>query len=200
MSPGTTSSTGMSISRAVAHHARRLRLQAHQRADRVARPPLRARLEHPPEQDQRDDDAGGLEVDRHRRSPAMPAMSASSLVANQRGASGRRHRVEVAAPVPDGDQRVHVRRAVAEGRPRAAVELRAAVKHHRRRQQRAEASSTPGKSSHGMRAVRHRDHQHRQRQDRRDPELAPKSAYSASRALCSRSSASARRSGAFSMW
>ena len=46
--------------------ARRLRREVEQRADGAAGALARAQLEHLAEQDQRDDDGGGLEIDRRR--------------------------------------------------------------------------------------------------------------------------------------
>ena len=97
-SPTSTWATGTSLSAAVADHAGRLGLQADQRLDRRAGLPLGARLEQPPEQDQRDDERGGVEV--HRL--------AEPLVLKNSGKSTAEDAVDVRRRCAHGDQRVHV--------------------------------------------------------------------------------------------
>jgi hypothetical protein len=98
---------------AVADHARGLRPQAGQLADRVVRLGLGAVLQVLPEQDQRHDDRGHLEVQVH--------------------AAGRElvDAVRVRGAGADGDERVHVRRAPAGELPRDAEELAPRPEHDR---------------------------------------------------------------------
>ena len=153
---------------ALADDARRLGLQAGQLADRVARLPPGARFEHSTEQDQSNDDARGLKVNRRLRHPLHPGVARNE----EFGRNRRGQRIEVGRARADGDQRVHVREAMAERHPRAAIKLPAAIEDHRRRQHELQPFDA-GKVQRRNPPVCHRDDQHRQRQQGRHPELAP---------------------------
>ncbi len=109
---------------AAALHAGRLRLQADERLDGGAGLALGARLEQAPEQDQRDDQGGRVEVHRH----------AQALVLEESREEHAEDAVEVGRRRAHGDQRVHGRGAVAQRRPRGGVELPAHPELHRRGQ------------------------------------------------------------------
>ncbi len=102
---------------AASHDARRFRAQAHQTPDGVARPAARSGLQQLAQDDQGDDDGGGLEV---------------QVAARQ--AEDDRHGVEVGGRRAHGDQHVHVGGAVAQRLEGAAVVLAAGVELDRRRQ------------------------------------------------------------------
>ncbi|MBM2844369.1 MAG: hypothetical protein HW404_2206, partial [Anaerolineales bacterium] len=102
---------------AVSNDARRFRAQAHQTPDGVARPAARPGLQQLAQDDQGDDDGGGLEV---------------QVAARQ--TEHDRHGVEVGGRRAHGDQHVHVGGAVAQSLEGAAVVLAAGVELDRRRQ------------------------------------------------------------------
>ena len=96
-SPARSSSIGTDDLAAVAQHARLLRAELEQRADRRARAPPRARLEVAAEQDQRRDDRGDLEV-------RVRVVESDDQRDDRPAPGGER---------PDRDERVHRRREVA---------------------------------------------------------------------------------------
>ena len=107
---------------AVAHHARRARLQADQRADGVAGLAAGARFEQAAEQDEGDDERGRVEVHRH----------AQTVVVEEAGEEHAGGAVEVGGRRPQGDEGVHGGAAVARRGQGGAVELAADPELHRR--------------------------------------------------------------------
>ena len=109
---------------AVAQHARGPRLQADQRADRLAGLALGARLEQAPEQDERDDERSRIEV--HRR--------AETVVIEEGREQHAGGAVEVGRRGAHRHQGVHGGAAVAGRGQGGAIELAADPELHRRGQ------------------------------------------------------------------
>ena len=105
---------------AVPDYSRRLRLQAHQAADGVSRARLGSRFQQAAHQEERDDDRGGLEIDRRHRS-----------VRGVRGDQLRRGRgdraIEVGGAYTKRDQGVHVGGTMLQAVPRALEERAARI-------------------------------------------------------------------------
>src|SRR5659263_502130 len=102
----------------------RTRRQPDQLFDCLGCLPLGARLQHAPEEDERDDDGCGVEIHRH----------AQPLRLEEGGEKYARNRVEVSRSAADRHQRVHIGRAVPGGAEGALVETPAHPELHRRRQ------------------------------------------------------------------
>ena len=105
--------------RGAAQHSRGLRLEVHERTQRARRLPLRACLERIAGEDECDDDDDGLVVHVGRDAASQ----------EEAGSDGRDHRIEEGRAGTHGDERVHVRRVVAEGGPRAGVEVASRPQH-----------------------------------------------------------------------
>ena len=95
---------------------RGLRREAEQRADRAGGVAARAQLEHLPEQHQRRDDRGGLEIDRHH--PRRVRRRGRKKARENR----RDDAVGVGNPDAERDQREHVEMAIDERAPSALEE------------------------------------------------------------------------------
>ena len=121
------------------------RREAEQRADRGARAPPRAQLEHLPEQHERHDHGGGLEVDRN---------AAAVRAEGSRIQAGRERREQAVAPGGSGaerDQREHVELPRPQRAPAAFEERLAAPEHDGRREQRAGSRRAPRPAARGRR-------------------------------------------------
>ena len=130
-SPTATASSGTSWSRAVTDDARRRGAEPDQPVDRAGRPPLRARLEPAPEQDEADDDRRRVEVG--------DGLDAGRL--DDRRPQGDHHAVGPGGGRADRHERVHVRRPVAGRSPRRAVEAAAGPELDERGRDRGRAGS-----------------------------------------------------------
>ncbi len=139
------------------------RLQRLQRAQRLRRLPLGARLQPLAQQHQRDDDGGRFEVQvlrRHAGGHAARARAGPPVVQAQ--AVGRRG--------AERHQHVHVGAAAAQRTPGAGIEARAEPELHRRRQQELQPRGPAPRQAHH--AAQHRQQQ-RGRQRRRDDHRPP---------------------------
>jgi DNA-binding FrmR family transcriptional regulator len=155
---------------ATLYDARGLGLQADQLADRLAGAGLGAGLEQTAEQDQGEDHPHGFEVD------------LAKVLGKQ--ARGDRHEEAVGErdAGADGDQRVHVCRAVAKGQPPGAMDGPARVEHHGGDQDELEPALEHdlGHPRRLEELARHRGEQHGRGEDRADsdapgevPDLRP---------------------------
>ncbi len=116
-----------------------------------------AQLEHLPEQHQRDDHRGGLEVDR------CGLGREAKRGRDDLGRDGRRGAVEPSGRYPQGDQGEHVEVAAAKRRDTPREERRPTVEHHRKTQRELDPAEQTAVAAPAERhlAHRHRDQWHR---------------------------------------
>ena len=150
------------LSAAALDAARRLRREIEERADRRRGAPARAQLEHLPEQDQRDDDDSGLEVDGNR------VRRAAKRDGEHAGHERRNHAVNVRDRNAEPDQREHVEAAIPHRRDRALVERPRGPHAHGRRekhlQERAHARRHERRGAVTDQHVPHREDEHGDRE------------------------------------
>ena len=152
---------------AVAHDAGRARLQPDELAHGVAGLALGARLEQAAEEDQRDDERGGVEVHRLAEAGVLERLreehAGDAVQVGRRGAHG--------------DQRVHVRaEAVAQAGPRGRVELPAHPELHRRRQRPEHVAVVQPVREKGEPVRLHRSYEDERAEDEAGDHLAPQGA------------------------
>ncbi len=152
----------------LAHEPRRLRRQAEQRFDRGVGAAACAQFQHLAQQDQGRDDGRGFEVDRNH---------AHLVVEVSRENARREHAHHAVGPGhgdAESDQREHIEVPGLDGLPAADEKWPTAPQHHRRRQQQFEplALARLENFSHGLGPEfrRHGDDEHREGQQRADPE------------------------------
>jgi hypothetical protein len=140
---------------AVADDACRPGLQADQAADGFSGAGFRSRLKQPAEDDQRDDDADGLEV------------QLADIGREQGREDGHHHAVAVGGDRAQGDQGVHLSGAVGQCQPAGAVDRPPRVGKHRSDQSQLQPTVQQhlGDPSGAEDVRRHHREQHRRRQD-----------------------------------
>ena len=105
-----------------AAHPRGSGLKPHQPLDRLGRAPLGPRLQHPAQQDQRDNDRGGLVIDMNRAG------------GQQRGRKRRHQRIGIGRQRAHRDQRMHIGRHPQQRRNAMAIETPPRKDQHQRGQ------------------------------------------------------------------
>ncbi len=142
---------------AIAHDAGRLRLQADELLDRLARPPLGPRLQQLAGNDEGDDDGRGLEVE------VVAQGHAAGGLEQQHG-----HAIKIGHRRTESHQHVHVGAAVAQALERAGVVVPTDVELHRRGQQQEEPVHPQGigPCAQQPQVAAHAQQEERQREDR----------------------------------
>ena len=168
-SPTVTLVNGDVLFAPVADPARLLRRKTEQLANRAARLPSGTKLEHLPEQHERDDDDRRIEV---RLDNAMNAEAFREDSRRKRS----RHAEGVRRPDAERDQREHVRAAVDDRRPPALEERPAGPEDDRRPEHQADPVGDvrieTSAEAHAEDHVSHSQQKHRRAEQRRNREPA----------------------------